>query len=538
MAADQTNAELDDNLIDEPDAEDDDSSDEADISKAEEEKNTLTSEVDSESEDEQVSEKAAEVEDEQTQTANSADKTPEAKVDDKMSSVADEGNKTESANAEKKSQTLSQLSSIKHKDTADEPVTKAGKIDVAKADAAIMAAKNPIENKPKKPSRARMTLAIIILIAVLTGLAVLFQQIVLPRVVLARYIGQFDPKLTQTAKFTVFYGDNTSDGKTKVELRAVGTVNLLKPGEESAKASIFGTVTDKEPEELDAKLIFENRNNDKTIIFNHKRPKSFLDKVLPGATTNKWTSINLSEVEQEKHQNTCVSDNIGSIYANSLKELKSIRPENIKRIGFASESVDGKKAGHYQGKFEAKTVNKITNSINSQASKICPEVFTKEISNSKVSELVSSDLKYDLWNGRDFDVLELSFVKSGKEVLKLGLTTEDYNKPVQTADSSESPLGEIDETYLLTSDDQGKTPDNELQVAINTIHEAIELDYLKSGNYVASLDLLKDGLPSDFKIPKEVEYLPAPSGCIQDCKSYELFAEMRDGKKFERDSLN
>ena len=336
----------------------------------------------------------------------------------------------------------------------------------------------------------------------------------------------------------ITYNDNPSDGGIKTDLKAVGTVNLLNPGEEAAEASISGTVTDEKTEELDSELRFENRDKNKTILFNHKTPKSLLDKILPGATTNKWTSINLTEVEKEKNKDTCVSDNFDNLYTNSLKELKSIRPENIKRVGFSSEYISGNKVGHYRGKFEAKTVNKIANSINNQANKICPEVFSQEITNSKVAELAGSEIKYELWNGRSFDVMELRFIKSGKEILKLSMTTEGYNKPILTADSSEEPLGEVDETYLLTSDNQGKTPDNELQSAVNTLHQAIELDYLKGKVYVASLDLLKESLASDFKIPEEVEYLPAPSGCIQDCKSYELFAEMRDGKKFERDSLN
>ena len=74
-------------------------------------------------------------------------------MSDKKISVVDEGNKSDSTSSTtgaKKSQNGSLLNSIKDEDTADEPVTKTGKIDVAKADAAIVAAKKPIEHKPKK----------------------------------------------------------------------------------------------------------------------------------------------------------------------------------------------------------------------------------------------------------------------------------------------------------------------------------------------------------------------------------------------------
>lgn len=94
----------------------------------------------------------------------------------------------------------------------------------------------------------------------------------------------------------------------------------------------------------------------------------------------------------------------------------------------------------------------------------------------------------------------------------------------------------IDETYLLTSKDQARTSDEDLKSAVDTIRKVIELEYKQNKTYVASLDLIKKDLAKDFVIPKEVKYAPAPEGCLQDCKSYELFADLSDGTKFERNN--
>lgn len=391
------------------------------------------------------------------------------------------------------------------------------------------------ENASKGKTKVKIAIISVIIVIAIAGLAILFQQVILPRVVLARYIGKFDYQITQTAKFTMFYSSNPKSNEVKYDFQAAGIVNLLKPGQETAKANVSGTVTDDKPEEVDSEIRFANNNN-MTVLFNHKKPKSLLDRIVPGATLNRWTQINLTEIEKSENGNTCVSDNVGKIYSSSLKELKSIRPDNIRRVGFFSEDISGNRTGHYQGEFDAKTVEKVARSINEQAHKTCPDFFPKDVADSQFSELLGSELKYDLWNGRDFDLIEMHFVKSNKEIVKFSLATEDYNQPVQTANSEEEPLGEIDETYLLTSKDQARTSDEDLKSAVDTIRKVIELEYKQNKTYVASLDLIKKDLAKDFVIPKEVKYAPAPEGCLQDCKSYELFADLSDGTKFERNN--